>query len=125
MSFASPQEAMAFYGETINRHRFDALLPVLSADVLFWFSSGSHAGLIASRRAFEATWARIADEYYWLEELDWIALGDQSAACTYRFHWRGLVHAVPSQGTGRGTSVLRREADGWVIVHEHLSAEPG
>jgi len=42
----------------------------------------------------------------------------------YRFHWRGIVDNVPTKGGGRGTSVLRREARGWLIVHEHLSAEP-
>ena len=115
---------MAFYGEVINRHRFDALLPVLSDDVTFWFSSGSHAGLSAARSAFEATWARILEERYWLDDLQWASIGDTSAACLYRFHWRGIVDNVPTKGGGRGTSVLRREARGWLIVHEHLSTEP-
>jgi hypothetical protein len=124
MGFASPQEAMAFYGEVINQHRFDALLPVLAEEVSFWFSSGSHSGLAASRQAFEKTWARIVDERYWLEDLHWLAIGDESAACSYHFHWTGRMNNVPAAGGGRGTTVLRRDPAGWVIVHEHLSAEP-
>ena len=115
---------MGFYGEAINEHRFDALLPVLSTDVVFWFSSGSFCGIDAARQAFEKTWRRIAEETYWLEELSWVSKGDHSAACIYRFHWRGMVDGEPAEGSGRGTSVLRREGDDWKIVHEHLSAEP-
>ena len=55
---------MGFYGETINQHRFDHLLPALSEDVVFWFNSGSHYGIAAAREAFEATWAGIVDEHY-------------------------------------------------------------
>ncbi|WP_338723624.1 nuclear transport factor 2 family protein [Devosia sp. XK-2] len=124
MGFTSPQAAMAFYGEVINEHRFDALLPMLSKDVVFWFSSGSHCGVDAARRAFEKTWRRIADEFYWIEDLSWLCQGDGSAACLYRFGWRGLVDGKLTQGGGRGTSVLRLEPDGWKVVHEHLSAEP-
>lgn len=115
---------MRFYAEVINKHQFDALLPVLSDDVVFWFSSGSHRGMDAARLAFENTWGRIVNETYWLEELRWIAEGAGSAVCIYRFCWRGEVNGVVARGGGRGTSVLRQELDGWKIVHEHLSAEP-
>ena len=115
---------MRFYGEVINEHRFDALLPVLSADVLFWFSSGSHYGIDAARQAFEETWSRVRSEHYWLEDVRWLSEGETAAACVYRFHWRGLVDGVHAEGGGRGTTVLRLEKTGWVIVHEHLSAEP-
>lgn len=107
---------MRFYGETINERRFDSLLPVLSESVVFWF--------VAARQAFEATWAGIVDEYYWLEDMDWLSGDETSACCIYGFRWRGLVNGAPVEGGGRGTTVLRREPLGWVIVHEHLSAEP-
>ncbi len=115
---------MGFYDEAINEPSFDALLPVLSTDVVFWFGSGSFCGISAERLAFERTWQRIAEETYWLEDLSWVPEGDLSAVCIYQFHWRGVVDGEPRVGTGRGTSVLRREADGWKLVHEHLSAEP-
>ena len=115
---------MGFYGEAINQHRFDHLLPALSEDVVFWFNSGSHYGIAAAREAFEATWAGIVDEHYWLDDLAWLARDEASACCIYRFRWRGTVEGKSVEGGGRGTTVLCREPRGWVIVHEHLSAEP-
>lgn len=97
---------------------------MLPEDVTFWFSGGSHSGLEAGKRAFEAIWARIAGECYRLEDMRWLTVGDVSAACSYRFCWRGVIEDRPAEGTGRGTTVLRREPGGWVIVHEHLSAMP-
>jgi hypothetical protein len=124
MGSPSPQEAMGFYSETINHHRFDALLPVLSKEVVFWFNSGSHRGVAAARQAFEATWAGIVDEHYWLEDLVWLSGDAASACCIFRFRWRGTVEGKPIEGGGRGTTILRRETAGWMIIHEHLSAEP-
>lgn len=118
-----PQGILALYGERINSHRFDELLDLLSEEATFWFSEGSFRG-DAIRQAFERTWAYVKDEHYWLEDITWIAQGEDAAACTYRFHWRGVIEDKPAQGVGRGTTVLRREAGGWKIVHEHLSREP-
>lgn len=122
--FSTPQEALAFYGRVINHHRFDELLPVLAKDVLFWFSSGSFAGLDQARGAFERTWARIVDENYWLEDVDWLALDTAAAACSYAFNWHGRIDGKTARGSGRGTTVLRLEGGSWKIVHEHLSAHP-
>lgn len=124
MPFSSPQAALRFYGEEINKHRFDLLLSVLSDDVVFWFSSGSHHGLDAARQAFERTWTRLGNEFYWLEDVCWISEGVDSATCIYRFNRRGTVEGEPARGEGRGTSVFRKEQGGWKLVHEHLSAEP-
>ncbi|UYO01316.1 MAG: nuclear transport factor 2 family protein [Devosia sp.] len=115
---------MDAYAEGINAHDFDLLEDLIDADAVFWFSSGSYRGLPAIRAAFEATWTRLQNETYWLEELAWIASDDGAAACTYSFRWRAEVDGSRIEGGGRGTSVLRRRAEGWLIVHEHLSAEP-
>lgn len=115
---------MRFYSEVINQHLFDALLQVLSDDVVFWFNSGSHRGIAAARLAFETTWSGIDDERYWLEDMNWLSDDESCACCIYRFRWQGIVGGAPADGGGRGTTVLRRETAGWVIVHEHLSADP-
>jgi ketosteroid isomerase-like protein len=121
---ASPETVMARYAELINRHDFSLLVPLIDPDATFWFSSGTHAGIAAARAAFEATWRKLADETYWLEDLNWTAIGDKAASCTYTFRWRATVDGQPAQGSGRGTTVLGRDQDGWRIRHEHLSAFP-
>ncbi|MBU1305087.1 MAG: nuclear transport factor 2 family protein [Alphaproteobacteria bacterium] len=115
---------MALYGEHINAHRFELVSPLIAEDAVFWFGDGSHVGLEAIGRAFEATWQALADETYWLEDLHWIARGDLAAACVYRFCWTATVGGAPARGSGRGTSVLGRGPQGWQIVHEHLSPSP-
>lgn len=122
-STTGPQAILELYGERINHHRFDDLVDLLSEEASFWFSEGSFRG-DAIRKAFERTWNHVKDEHYWLEDITWIAIGDRAASCTYRFRWRGVIEGKPSQGAGRGTTVLRLEAGGWKIVHEHLSPEP-
>jgi ketosteroid isomerase-like protein len=121
---ASPETVMARYAELINRHDFTLLVPLIHPEASFWFSSGTHAGIDAARAAFEATWRKLAEETYWLEDLTWIAIGDTAASCTYSFHWRATVEGQPAQGGGRGTTVLSRDDYGWRIRHEHLSAFP-
>lgn len=121
---ASPETVMARYAELINRHDFPLLVPLIHPEASFWFSSGTHAGIDAARAAFEATWRKLAEETYWLEDLTWIAIGDTAASCTYSFHWRATIDGHPAQGGGRGTTVLSRDDYGWRIRHEHLSAFP-
>jgi ketosteroid isomerase-like protein len=97
------------------------LTDLIAEDATFWFSDGTHRGIAAIRGAFEATWHALADETYWLDQLEWIAEGDIAAACTYRFNWKATIDGQPSSGSGRGTTVLKRVDDRWWIVHEHLS----
>ncbi len=115
---------MALYGERINRRRFAEVAPLIDENAVFWFTDGSHVGHKAIRSAFERTWASLVNETYWLEDLQWLAMDEAAAGCTYRFHWTAEIDGQPRAGAGRGTTVLRRSDSGWKIVHEHLSAMP-
>jgi len=121
----TPEDVLARYETLINRHVFDELVPLISGEAVFWFDDGSFSGLTEIRQAFEATWGRFPSEVYRLEAKRWIAHGDGAAACLYRFNWKAEVDGKLLSGAGRGTTVLRREAEGWKIVHEHLSGLPG
>lgn len=116
------RELLESYGRLINEHRFELIEPLLAPDCSFYFTSGTHVGVPAARAAFEKTWAMIEQEVYTLSEVTWIAEADRAAACTYRFHWRGVIKGEPREGRGRGTSCFRRDESGWKLVHEHLSA---
>jgi len=81
------RDALAAYTDRINEQDFDLLTDLIAPDAVFWFTSGTHRGIVAIRAAFEATWAVMGpDERYWLDQIEWIAEGDEAAACVYRFN---------------------------------------
>jgi ketosteroid isomerase-like protein len=109
------------YETEINKNNFDLLVPLISQDCKFWFTSGTFQGHEQCRNAFEKTWKMIKDEKYWLTDIEWIAESETAAVCTYTFNWKGFIEDKPYEGRGRGTSCFRKEENGWKIVHEHLS----
>ncbi len=119
-----PQKLMVEYERRLSARDFDTVEPLISSEAVFWFNDGSYAGLTAIRGAFERTFVSFPLERYWLEDINWIVLGDTAAACVYQFRWTAKPGGREISGGGRGTNVLRRERDGWKIVHEHLSQEP-
>lgn len=119
------RDTLAAYELRINRHDFDEVAELIATDAVFWFSDGSHHGIEEIRAAFERTWRALTEETYWLDEVSWIADGDEAAACVYRFNWQAVIDGRPASGSGRGTTVLRCADGRWQIVHEHLSAYPG
>ncbi|MGR9463062.1 YybH family protein [Rhizobium leguminosarum] len=121
---AKPQELLAEYERSLAEHSFDAVESLISADAVFWFNDGSYSGHSAIRSAFEATFAAFPLERYWLENVEWIALSETSAACIYQFRWKATTSAGEVFGGGRGTTVMRIENGSWKIVHMHLSQEP-
>ncbi|WP_404401711.1 YybH family protein [Pelagibacterium halotolerans] len=120
----TPEDLIATYEQRLAQMSFDAVSDLIAPDAFFWFSDGSHRGLEQIRRAFDATWAQLQNETYWLTELEWIARGDTAAACIYKFNWTAQIDGQPASGAGRGTSVLEKREGRWLIVHEHLSADP-
>ena len=121
---AGARELFQNYRSVVNAHDFDLIAPLLADECTFWFTSGTHCGVAAARAAFEKTWAMIAEEVYTLSDVVWVCEGDAAAACSYQFQWTGLVKGERREGRGRGTSCFQREAGGWKLVHEHLSALP-
>ncbi len=120
----SARETLGSYKTEINSHDFDRVVPLLTSDCTFWFTSGTYTGIEEARRAFEKTWGMIVDEVYAVSDEAWVAEGDVAAACVYTYHWKGLIDGVMREGKGRGTTVFRQEAGRWRICHEHLSAFP-
>lgn len=106
----------------MSRADLDAAMAMLSDDVVFFYSNGSvHAGKSAVRAAIQANFDSIKDDTYATHDHVWLAQSESAAACTYRFAWTGTMDGKPVEGRGRGTTVLRRDPQGWRIVHEHLS----
>ena len=100
----------------------DAATELLSDDVVFFYSNGSvHIGQGAVRAAIQANFDTIKNDNYATRDHVWLAESDHSAACIYSFAWDGTMDGKTVSGRGRGTTLLRRQANGWRIVHEHLS----
>ena len=126
----TPDDHMTAYQQALRAHDLDAAMALIGPDAVFWFSTGAaHAGHDAICAAIAANFDAIKLEDYRLADLSWVVPGSlqgaDAAACTYAYHWSGVIDGPPSSGKGRGTNVLARDAAGrWSIVHEHLSAGP-
>jgi ketosteroid isomerase-like protein len=94
--------------------------PLIHEDACFIFSEGTYFGKAAIERAIRTTFDLIQGEHYAIRDVVWTYVHDDSAACTYRFEWSGLVDEQPASGTGRGTTVVIRDGVRWQIIHEHL-----
>ncbi|HWE99548.1 MAG TPA: nuclear transport factor 2 family protein [Caulobacteraceae bacterium] len=123
MSDTSPQACVAAFADALIRRDMPAALGWLSDDVVFLYSNGAS---LVGKAAFEAwmtaSWGQVSDYSYASHNPRWIVQSDAFAAVIYGFSWSGVVGGQRVGGSGRGTRVLRHEAAGWRIVHEHLGA---
>jgi ketosteroid isomerase-like protein len=121
----TPEQAMSAYEAAARAHDLKAILALVHPDAVYWFSTEtSHVGKQAIEEAIRANFDSIVGETYEVDQLRWLARTDDVAVCLYRFTWTGTVDGRPVGGTGRGTNVLCRSGDDWLIVHEHLSRGP-
>lgn len=119
---ATAAACLAAFEAALARADLDAAMALLADDVVFFYSNGSaHFGKSAIRSAIKTNFDTIKDDTYATHDHVWIARSDSAAACMYSFAWAGTMDGKPVGGRGRGTTVLRREPEGWRIVHEHLS----
>jgi len=117
----TPQQFMREY-ESSGRKGVECTLSLIDDEAIYWFSDGtSHAGKAAVERAIRRNFELITDETYRISEIVWVAESSDVATCIYRFDWSGMIRGAAASGSGRGTSVLKRRGDSWVVVHEHLS----
>jgi len=117
----TPDEFLRAY-ETSGRSGVERTLAMIGDEAVYWFSDGTaHVGKAAVERAIRRNFELIADETYRISEVVWLALSPEVAACVFRFDWSGVIAGSPTSGSGRGTIVLARRDDSWVVVHEHLS----
>ncbi len=120
----SEQELTAFlraYVDATNSHDFATVRPLLTADAVYWFNKSESQGLEAIQKNFEASWSYLPDEVYGIENVKWLSIEKNSAACLYEYTYQGTHAGKPVKGRGRGTSVLVKQNGNWKVAHEHLS----
>lgn len=109
------------YERANNSHVWDNVEPFIAPSATYWFTDGSYTGIKEIRTAIEATFAKIQDEVYEIQNVHWPLTTSTEAVCIYTFSWKGTVGGREASGSGRGTNVLKKINDSWQILHEHLS----
>lgn len=120
----SAAAALEAYLAATNTHDFDHVERVLAPDAVYFFGDATCIGVSEVRGYFERTWAMIPDETYWAEDIEWVALSEDTAVATYTYHWSGTINGQERSGSGRATNVFTRTPHGWRLTHEHLSSLP-
>jgi len=114
-------EFIPLYEHSLASHHWHAVDPLVHDDACVTFSNGTvHVGKAAVQRAFEGNFAAIADEEYRISNIRWVHRGSEIAVYLFDFNWSGRVGGRPASGSGRGTTVLHRNDDGWRLLVEHL-----
>jgi ketosteroid isomerase-like protein len=118
----TPAEFLREYETSGRAGGVEHTLRLIDENAIYWFSDGTaHVGKAAIERAIRRNFELIKDETYRISDVVWVVQSPDLAACTYRFDWSGILRGERASGSGRGTSVLARRGDAWVVVHEHLS----
>jgi hypothetical protein len=116
--------ALSAYIEKLNTHSWEQIAPCVTEDAAFIFTEDTFVGKLAAKAAFEKTFKLIEQEVFSLHDIAWTVVTKDVATCRYEFRWKGLISGQESSGGGRGTSILRKVDDLWLIAHEHLGPYP-
>ena len=121
----TPEEFIRTYETSNSAHGLERTLSLIDESAIYWFSDGScHVGKSAIEKAIRRNFETIKDENYQISDIVWVAHSPDIAVCIYRFDWSGEIRGAQASGSGRGTSVLVRREDSWIVTHEHLSKGP-
>lgn len=117
----SAKDFVKEYEAALGTQDWAAVAPLISEDARVVFSNGSLlAGKPAIRTAYEHNFKTIKSEEYRIENVHWLVETPDSAAYMFEFSWIGFIDGSEASGAGRGTAVLVRTADRWMLVGEQL-----
>ena len=112
------------YIKATNTHHFDEVKKHLHPRAIYFFSNKTCTTLDDIRDYFENAWEVVKDENYEAHDVQWLFVSDTSMTCTYTYFYEGYVNGEYTSGRGRATNVFVKEADDWLLMHEHLSPLP-
>ena len=117
----SAEDFVKQYETALGTQDWDSVAPLISEDAKVIFSDGSlHAGKDAIRAAYQHNFKTIQGEAYRIENVHWLTKTADAAAYVFEFYWTGVIDGREASGSGRGTAVLARRADRWLLVGEQL-----
>lgn len=116
-----PDEFIQTYERALATQDWGQVEPLIHPDACVTFSNGTvHKGRSEVRKAFERNFSLIQDETYSMQNVHWILKSPETAVYLFEFGWSGTINGQPANGSGRGTSVLIKEANRWQLLVEHL-----
>jgi len=116
-----PEEFIHLYEEALASQDWSQVEPLVHNDACVTFSNGTvHKGKSEVQKAFETNFSLIKDEQYSISNVLWVMKSFETAVYLFEFNWSGIINEKPACGSGRGTSVLIKEADRWLLLVEHL-----
>jgi len=116
-----PEEFIHLYEEALATQDWSQVEPLVHSDACVTFSNGTvHKGKSEVQKAFETNFSLIKDEQYSISDVLWVMKGLDIVVYLFEFNWSGIISEKPASGSGRGTSVLIKEADRWLLLVEHL-----
>jgi len=117
----SPDDFVDRYAAALATQDWSQVAPLIAENASVVFSNGSlHRGKEAIRTAYQCNFDAIKGEDYRIENVHWLARAPETAAYMFDFFWSGIIDGRESNGSGRGTTVLVRQTEGWVMMAEQL-----
>ncbi|WP_142505170.1 YybH family protein [Melghirimyces algeriensis] len=117
------QKALDEYIQATNTHDFANVKKVLHEKALYWFTDQTCTTIEEIENYFKNAWDMIQDEVYSATDVRWFVTDQNSATCTYTYHYEGYHKGNFVSGRGRATNVFVKDNDGaWKLIHEHLSS---
>lgn len=110
------------YEIAANTYNFENVRPLIALDAVYFFSDQTLNGISEIEQAFIHTWSKLNNDTYKIVDVRWIEVTERMAACVYRFEWTTVINGLSKSGSGRGTNVLKKVDDSWLVLHEHLSS---
>ncbi len=117
----APEDFVKSYEAALGRQDWESVAPLIADTARVVFSDGRVlSGKAAIRAAYEHNFATIKGEEFRVENVEWLVRTDKAAAYGFDFRWSGYIDGQLASGSGRGTAVLARQDEVWVLVGEQL-----
>ena len=116
-----PEEFIRAYEKALATQDWSQVDALVHKDACVTFSNGTvHKGKPEVQRAFEKNFSLIKDEKHSISNVHWVMKNSETAVYLFEFRWSGIISEKLASGSGRGTCVLIKEADKWLLLIEHL-----
>lgn len=113
-------EALDAYIVATNSHDFRHVAQLLHERSVYYFSNKTCETKAEIGAYFTAAWQHVVDEHYEAVDRVWLC----ESVCLYTYRYSGFVDGEYVTGSGRATNVFEKVGDTWLLLHEHLSANP-